>query len=199
MCDLRDSASVVLFSHDLMQVATGISKQSGLRKFFGGRVEVCDRNILESNDPEAVARSCAHREVREESGVRPEQWTCVTRYYERRRVVKMMYGRKILSQHFFLGVAEHGVQIPGPGFVRDDEMHAQKFIPVVDTLASWRPKASERLNPYHAIALAKCLLLVQKQTEGDGSFTHFQEMCHSLPDLRNYIKEVRDAIKLHHV
>ena len=198
------SAMIIMFRSDLKQVATGYCPHDGMRKFFGGKIELAD--IQFNTSEEIVAMNCAFRELQAEAGISQSDISFITKVHVRRWGRYDTFTKKRVSvfQYFFIACAKESVPLPTK-VDEEDEMTDRKFLDIHQVLTSWSlPYGDrERTNPIHAIALMRCLHFLEENISGDKRFESFFQMLDRLEEKGvhrdTYIAEIEDALSQEHL
>ena len=198
------SAMVIVLNSDLKQVATGYCPQDGIRKFFGGKIELEDTQFNTSE--EIVAMNCVFRELQAEAGISQSDISFITKLNIRRwvRYDKVTKKQVPVFQYFFVAFAKDSLKLPTK-VDEEDEMTDRKFLDIHQVLTSWSlPYGDrERTNPIHAIALMRCLHFLEENISGDKRFESFFQMLDRLEEKGvhrdTYIAEIEDALSQEHL
>lgn len=150
-------ASLVLFDSTLRYVATGVAKDTRVRKFFGGRSEPED-------DRDTVIRTaiaCATREVSEECGISPKTYTVDDEPVYVRQLSAGPDG-SIGHQYFFFAAARGALVLPTGDF--DGEMIDRNilYVPRFIQLYLSNKEGSCSVGFHHTIALVRTLAHIQR-------------------------------------
>ncbi len=199
----QGSVFMALFSADGLGVATGFSpgdgpKKLGVRKLFGGEME--DEDFALSQSVEEGIRVCVFRELLQEAGVRETNLQFFApAYVQKVSGTNRRTGKDYAYEnHTWLGVAEEGLVLPSE--VEDRaEMLDRRFDPVPDVLKSYGLEHGhkEKFNPYHAIALVRCLIKLEKLLGRSSEGTPFHRMMEDMRrrmNLDSLTEEIQDKI-----
>lgn len=164
-------ASLVLFDSTLRYVATGVSAETGVHKFFGGGSEPED--VRDTEIGTAVA--CAQREMFQECGISAESYTVDD---EPVYVKELTDGSKqvIGHQYFFFAATRGALILPLGDFdgemVEREMMYAPRFISAyLSSVGSSRP-----FGFHHTIALVRALAHIKRHYGNDPLLREFRLM-----------------------
>lgn len=180
----KGAALSVCFDSTLMKVATGYSPDDNIRKFFGGKFDMVDQALSEQE----TALNCVARELWMEAAVQSEQLQLSFIPIHTRPAGN---ARDPFMQYSFLAIFHEGVVLPQHS-EEEQEMSDRRFEHIDTVLKNvFLGKGnSERFNPFHGQALARCLFYLQKITVGDSSFRDFNGCIKNIKGLDTYIDEV---------
>lgn len=179
--DIGSSINIV-FTPDWSELVVGLSKKKPVYKHPCGKIEECDvPSAIHLNDKELedlTAANCARRELFRETGI------IDTEHEER---IKLTYVRTFsgaqgkLRQYHFLVLLKEKLELEQT-IIEAEEMNPPEYWPVI--MAIKGGEGQKKLNPYHQLALCKCL---QEMVEaGLGHDPHF-------PGFRKLLENIYDA------
>lgn len=179
--DLGSSISIV-FTPDFQEIVVGLSKKEGKEVFKHpcGKIEHEDvpAVVYLSEDKllDLTAENCARRELFRETGID-------TRYLEYTKLtyVRALKGKTSSKQHHFVVILPKRVTLSRE-ITEHEEMHPPEYWRVTTALKGGG--MGKKLNPYHQLALCKCIQ--ELSALGLGSDPHF-------PGFRQLLENIYDA------
>lgn len=127
-----------------------------------------------------IARNCAVRELKAEADIGEEEFL----YIGQMAYTRPIYKRdKFLRQFHFFGILKKQNQLSG-NCVENSEMGDPEYWDPVDVL-KWDVPHERKLNPFHRIAFARCLIEIRDLIASEGS--------EPIPDFVALLKRVEEA------
>ena len=203
--DFYGNSIVILFSHNLMQVAIGHDNKRGNDKFFGGRFAPEDAVKGPLTGEIEVAHACGLRKLYREAGIAEHQLEDYRQIGDEPTKSNVpnrsTVGRILLSTYAFWAVAKKGVELP-EHTIEAAEMGNRRFVPVINVLRSGLLVRGhpDKFNPFHAKELANALLTLRRMTDdGNPAFDRFRTQLLALKlcgfDIDWYLSTIDESLR----
>lgn len=189
---VHGSSVTIIFTPDLSEVVVGWSKKplnerGQVWKFPCGKAEVEDvPHMVTANEKREQFTNCAKRECRNETGLDEDK--NVFELVHPLNYVRYSRSRESgpLEQWHFIALLKERLKLPTDP-IESDEMGDPEYWKIVDVLrlpTLRNPIAQARkVNPFHQIALARCILELREAGLGnDSSFGGFKKMLAEIYD-----------------
>ncbi|GEM_PF-4798879 len=178
--DIGSSINIV-FTPDWNELVVGLSKKKPVYKHPCGKIEACDvSSVVYLNDWQReylTAENCARRELFRETGI------IETEHEER---IKLEYVRTLhgasgaLRQYHFLVLLKQKLDLE-KDIIEADEMNPPEYWSVITALNGG--EGGKKLNPYHQLALCKCIQeMVRAGIGHDKAFPGFGQLLMNIYD-----------------
>ncbi len=169
----------IVFTPDFQEIVVGLSKKRPVYKHPCGQVEGCDvPSVFHLTDAEledATAEHCAKRELFRETGIIESQ---LVLHYKLKYVRDFTGSHGRLKQHHFLAILKERIELT-TDIIEAEEMNPPEYWSVITALKGG--EAGKKINPFHQLALCKCL---QQMVEaGIGHDAHFAGFCQLLGNI----------------
>lgn len=182
----KDGTSInIVFTPDFEDIVVGLSKRKKrdgqVYKHPCGKIEACDvPSVFGLNEIElenATAERCATRELFRESGITLSH---LALHHKLPYVREFTGAHGKVKQHHFLALLKEKLELDDV-IIEAEEMNPPEYWPIITALRGGEDRG--KFNPYHQLALCKCLqTMIAVGLGHDSNFPHFQTVLGNIYD-----------------